>query len=598
MNTTCSGNHEGTRLSSLPPDAITEITNRLDTPGLVSLWATGDGAMQATLAANVARFAMWPVKGIRFGLVAMMATRFRNLREFDAYVGNYQPALLRWSEMSPTLRSVSLESHELVQSLFQGWSQPHNSTTLLPQLSKLELRSTGTGEYIQHAALPRGLTELVLSDTWEKYPFGHAAFSLDILPPHLTSLDMMLEKIEFGVWPTTLTKLKLNMEETDEDLTRWFGELPRSLVHFEIEASSQVRIKVELISALPPSLTHLVLSSFDLWTEPVQAVYAALPRSLRYFELDESFFISDPDTFAALPRTLIVLKMGDVISPSPASAAKLPRSLTEFGTALIDPYDFKCLPHLPPGLRLLEIGHDVTLSSSTSFYEGCYSHLRRFTNLEGLSITDKSRHMKLDDVMPGDMFMLKLPETLKTLQIQKCISNLSCGRGNPDVVNVRLPRSLTTLHVLVVDVPVAWWSALPDTLRIIDLTVGVFGFDEFVALASACPGLNHIVVSVSRTANFGDMEAFVAATPKSAEFLHISLGRHATINVDRKVALHPKQAALSFNPQILAGHRRLHTFQILSAGHSCAVSHALPTMKWHGLSILCNQGETWGGKPA
>lgn len=187
-------------------------------------------------------------------------------------------------------------------------------------------------------------------------------FDLDLLPPNLTYLEILLTKtIQLqNNWPKRLSNLRLvntgsecQMNHNHFDLL-----LPSSITSLRLYGSAPAAYDVT--DALFPNLRTL---NVEDWHTRLSS--RTLPRSLTKISVSEFKLLIDDenernDYFATLPSSLaefVVLTMEGLKQPSSASFSSLPRlSKLQIDTSVVFPT--AVLQNLPGGIRDVSLGLD------------------------------------------------------------------------------------------------------------------------------------------------------------------------------------------------------------------------------------------------
>ena len=224
----------------------------------------------------------------------------------------YAPTPMQAMKMPPNIKTLDFN-----QVYFEA-----PVTHVNPHLTSLSIAHEGTLSF--DASNMPSLTALRL--------FGPSLSSANLLklsPLPLSSLTICSSFDGSGLkkLPAGLTKLVLKNCEGKTS----FSDLPRSLMHFATNFSSQTSFDIH---NLPPKLAHLALA-FNKNVLGFQ--WSSLPRSLTYLDLVNVHVTGDEDLDTDLPRDLAYLGI-QATQKSPAFSASfinycLPKSLTALSLA-------------------------------------------------------------------------------------------------------------------------------------------------------------------------------------------------------------------------------------------------------------------------
>lgn len=296
-------------LGDLPAQVLTSILRHSKTPLILRIWSTGNRFFNSKLANAITEIELRPIPGVEFRVPAMLHD-LPNLRHIRLYSpGNMVEDPTRWRSLLqalPILFVVSLEiesldahacfnnyapdatanSTPIRKELERGSSYRFNIEEVLPMLKTLKLVCPCQFMDVNlFPALPSNLTSFSLS-----CPFLLPIESLNMLPPSLKVLDVAFRA---GM---TASDFKSNSPWTLANLPR----VPHSMIRRLV---CQDESGPWPISALSEEVVNLAK-----WP-------TLLPQGLQSLHIEFRFACS-PTFIAKLPRTLLDLRLGAMVSDS------------------------------------------------------------------------------------------------------------------------------------------------------------------------------------------------------------------------------------------------------------------------------------------
>ena len=543
----------------MDPPGEDDTFNYMKDEKLALLWLAADEAAQNDLSLRVAHLRLY-----RSPSTHILATKLRHLKSMSI-TGPHMELLapLEWSEVTPTLEELDIIlAPKMTQSFFSI-----DVGTLFPNLTTLDVLTKKPLEHQPFATLPATLKNLLLENEWRLFPFGSNVFSPTFLPRSLTSLHMVLTPelcASCRDWPSTLTVMSITMRGSGGSYSALIANLPQNLLEFNLYGDCRVA-KVHDMAALPRSLTNLNVTFF-LSDYTTRDVFLALPRQLKRLELNdppfEGEFDEDEDDnldededvdeyegvreqhFDALPTSLESLTIGygyEAMEFGCEGASKLPRSMTRICAT----FTADSLPHLPHTMQRLKMTDSP--KNSLAYWSGFTNLVKlKFLSLEqnsplwdGIGNCTKLESLKVSGRGTTDVAQLvNLPHSITDLRLNMPITNVSLNKEKLACWSSSLPGGLLRLDIETETSPaLAWWSSLPKSLTSLQVSVSSFDMCGIVALSSACTGLISADVHIAKHADFGDVDSFVGAVPKTLTCLLVTLGEDATYTSNALAAI-------------------------------------------------------------
>lgn len=403
-------------LASLPGEVLAQILSGPASHSVITLWKTGDSAMQAKLASSITGVELKAVRHSRASFPRLFC-QFKSLRYL--YIRSHHDLMKKtidWpsliTSLPPTLETLRITSPDSNSALLRANARRSPSSghclvdieRLFPRLHTLALksraaRSTPILEVADFSGLPSTLTSLDSSfqhnySSYESRSFmsllprglkflkGNLQLAVSIqarphlatdwanAPPHLEALPYISRSYSPNTTqlelerhlPKTLTECHWVPAEWSAEIARSWPPLVSSLTLCSVDESISPVEGIGLDLMLPRSLQDLILYRVGGWLNiplPLTNLPSSLTSFISYFDLDWNL----ADREGMLPASLTTLhlfssRLSALWRPEPMLQVLSKSSLTSLvlQIELEDEQDFHIdLQTLPSGLTSLQV---------------------------------------------------------------------------------------------------------------------------------------------------------------------------------------------------------------------------------------------------
>ena len=417
------------KLASLPTELLDTILSFNASQGTLSLWLTGNYAIQRQIALGVTSIHLKNTQEFSMTKLPQFILKLSKLRRLIIdraskmlYQSNRASSLVR--KLPPTLTELRLRYADSAAALAEDednnishWFEPEEDLVTDAYAGDLDDQTPKEGEnsrWTLAVAFPK-LSVLEISNL--------SGLNLPTLPPSLTDLTTTLPPPQF-------------------DLKHFFQSLPRQLLRLELTKSPRF-LEPCVWQYLPPGLQTYVSAVEEDDVDSPPFGHLRLPASLT--ELRTDSFIADSESMACLPPTITTIS--DIFHGEFDAYAKLISLL--------------------PNLRTLDayyLSMDLANASFMRSLPSTLTSLRITVNLEEISADD----------WPKSLVALRLSPDSENFRIEAIPPNLTILDTRKSLIitpsdMALLPQSLTDLRCFVPKI-VEEWTSFPPRLKSLKIT--------------------------------------------------------------------------------------------------------------------------------